>query len=45
VHLLVDSTGLRFCGPGEWLSEKHGTKTTLPSSNIELLDPGLRDLG
>jgi hypothetical protein len=26
VHLLVDSTGLKFCGPGEWLIEKHGTK-------------------
>ncbi|CAA9374205.1 MAG: Transposase [uncultured Nocardioidaceae bacterium] len=26
VHLLVDSTGLRLCGPGEWLAEKHGTK-------------------
>jgi hypothetical protein len=26
VHLLVDSTGLKFCGPGEWLVEKHGTK-------------------
>jgi hypothetical protein len=26
VHLLVDSTGLRLCGPGEWLEEKHGTK-------------------
>jgi Transposase DDE domain len=26
VHLLVDSTGLKLCGPGEWLSEKHGTK-------------------
>jgi hypothetical protein len=25
VHLLVDSTGLRLCGPGEWLIEKHGT--------------------
>jgi hypothetical protein len=25
VHLLVDSTGLRLCGPGEWLEEKHGT--------------------
>src|SRR5215217_6792311 len=21
LHLLVDSTGLRLCGPGEWLSE------------------------
>src|SRR3954453_1912471 len=26
VHLLVDSTG-KLCGPGEWLIEKHGTKT------------------
>jgi hypothetical protein len=24
VHLLVDSTGLRLCGPGEWLTERHG---------------------
>ena len=27
VHLLVDSTGLKLGGPGEWLTEKHGTKT------------------
>jgi hypothetical protein len=26
VHLLVDSTGLRLCGPGSWLEEKHGSK-------------------
>src|SRR4051812_36843712 len=26
VHLLVDSTGLKLCGAGEWLAEKHGTK-------------------
>jgi hypothetical protein len=26
VHLLVDSTGLRLCGPGEWLQEKHCSK-------------------
>src|SRR3712207_9297039 len=26
-HLLVDSTGLRLCGPGEWLAEKHGSRT------------------
>ena len=26
VHLLVDSAGLRLCGAGEWLEEKHGTK-------------------
>ena len=24
VHLLVDSTGLKLCGAGEWLIEKHG---------------------
>jgi hypothetical protein len=27
VHLLVDSTGLRLCGPGEWRVEKHGSRT------------------
>src|SRR3954463_3366825 len=27
LHLLVDSTGLKLGGPGEWLLEKHGTKT------------------
>jgi hypothetical protein len=26
-HLLVDSTGLKLCGAGEWLVEKHGTRT------------------
>jgi hypothetical protein len=26
-HLLVDSTGLKLCGAGEWLREKHGTRT------------------
>ncbi|PWC78974.1 IS5 family transposase [Azospirillum sp. TSH64] len=26
-HLLVDSTGLKLSGPGEWLVEKHGSKT------------------
>jgi hypothetical protein len=26
VPLLVDSRGLRLCGPGEWLVEKHGTQ-------------------
>jgi hypothetical protein len=25
--LLVDSTGLKLCGAGEWLVEKHGTRT------------------
>ncbi len=27
VHLLVDSTGLKLCGSGEWLLETHGTRT------------------
>ena len=27
MRLLVDSTGLRLCGAGEWLQEKHGAKT------------------
>src|SRR3954465_7767298 len=27
VHLPVDSTGLKLCGAGEWLLEKHGTRT------------------
>jgi hypothetical protein len=26
LHLLVDSTGLKLSGPGEWLVEKHGSK-------------------
>ena len=25
VHLLVDSSELKLCGPGEWMVEKHGT--------------------
>ena len=27
MHLLVDSTGLKLCGPGEGLTETHGTRT------------------
>jgi len=27
LRLLVDSTGLKLCGEGEWLLEKHGTAT------------------
>ncbi len=26
LHLLVDSTGLKLCGAGEWLIEKHGAR-------------------
>ena len=27
MHLLVNSTGLKLCGAGEWLINKHGAKT------------------
>lgn len=27
LHLLIDSTGLKLCGSGDWLAEKHGTRT------------------
>ena len=27
LHLPLRSTGLKLCGPGEWLVEKHGTRT------------------
>ena len=26
-HLLVDSTGVKLCGAGEWLAERRGTRT------------------
>ena len=26
LHLLVESTGMKLCGAGEWLVEKHGAK-------------------
>ena len=41
VHLLVDSTGLRLTGPGEWLVEKHGTKARRAWRKLHLgLDAG-----
>src|SRR3954453_17343867 len=36
LHLLVDSTGLKLCGPGEWLVEKHGTKARRSWKNLHL---------
>ena len=36
VHLLVDSTGLKLCGAGEWLIEKHGTKTRCAWRNLHI---------
>ena len=32
-HLLVDSTGLKLCGAGEWLVEKHGTRRAGPGGS------------
>jgi len=41
VHLLVDSTGLKLCGAGEWLHEKHGTKVRRSWRKLHLgLDAG-----
>jgi len=41
VHLLVDSTGLKLCGAGEWLHEKHGTKLRRSWRKLHLgLDAG-----
>src|SRR3982751_1531515 len=36
VHLLVDSTGLKLYGAGEWLIEKHGTKTRRSWRKLQL---------
>jgi len=41
VHLLVDSKGLKLCGAGEWLYEKHGTKVRRSWRKLHLgLDAG-----
>ncbi len=41
LHLLVDSTGLKLCGAGEWLREKHGTKVRRSWRKLHLgLDAG-----
>jgi len=41
MHLLVDSTGLKLLGAGEWLHEKHGTKVRRSWRKLHLgLDAG-----
>jgi len=41
MHLLVDGTGLKLCGAGEWLHEKHGTKVRRSWRKLHLgLDAG-----
>jgi len=37
VQPLVDSTGVKLCGPGEWLVENHGTQPGAPGRSF-LLD-------
>jgi hypothetical protein len=39
MHLLVDSTGLKLCGAGEWLVEKHGTRTRRSWRKLHLWMP------
>jgi hypothetical protein len=36
VHLLVDSTGLRLCGPSEWLTETHGARARRSWKKLQL---------
>jgi hypothetical protein len=36
VHLLVDSTGLRLCGAGEWLAQTHGTRRCRSGRTLHL---------
>jgi Transposase DDE domain len=36
LHLLVDSTDLTLCGAGEWLVEKHGTRTRRSRRKLHL---------
>ena len=41
LHLLVDSTGLKLCGAGEWLHERHGAKIRRSWRELHLgLDAG-----
>ena len=44
LHLIVDSTGLKLRGAGEWLFEKHGTAKRAPGVNCtpELTSPAAR---
>ena len=45
LHLLVDSTGLRLCGAGGWVLEKHGTGTRWSWRKLHIgLDAGSRQI-
>ena len=36
VHLLIDSKGLKLCGPDEWLVERHGGTRRRPCRNLHI---------
>ena len=36
IHLLIDSTGLKVFGAGEWLQEKHGAKARRTCRKLHL---------
>ncbi len=36
LHLLFDSTGLKLCGAGEWLRERHGARVRRPWRKMHL---------
>jgi Transposase DDE domain len=38
--LLVDSTGLRLCGPGEWLAEQHSASKRWSWRKLQVAMPG-----
>ncbi len=45
MHLLVDSIGLKLCGAGEWLNEKHGTRVRRSWRKLHLgLDSGTEQI-
>jgi hypothetical protein len=40
IHLLIDSTGLKVFGAGEWLQEKHGAKARRTWKKLHLAVDG-----
>ena len=45
LHLLVDSTGVKIYGEGEWLYQKHGTRTRRRWRKLHLgVDPGTHEI-
>lgn len=46
LNLLLDSTGIRFLGDGEWLARKHGTHRRRQYRKVHLaMDTAPRDVG